>query len=73
MEELETTGVIWTLQEFAEDVNGVGAVINGPDGALVGAINVYGPTYRFPGTRPRDEIAEAITGACQRITTRLTS
>ena len=73
MEELEATGVIWTLQEFAEDVNGVGAVIKGPSGAPVGAINVYGPTYRFPGTRPRDEITEAVTDACQRVTTRLTS
>ena len=73
MNELETTGVIWTLQEFAEDVNGVGAVIKGPGGALVGAIDVYGPTYRFPGSRPRDEIAKAVTDACQRITARLTS
>ena len=73
MNELEATGVIWTLQEFAEDVNGVGAVIKGPGGALVGAINVYGPTYRFPGDRPRDEIAKAVTDACQRITARLTS
>lgn len=63
-------GVVWTLQEFADDVNGVGAPILGPDGEAVGAINVYGPTYRFPG----DDVAAieaAVLDAAQRIATRL--
>ena len=72
MAELDTSGVVWTMQEFAEDVNGIGAAIAGPNGELVGAINVYGPTYRFPGDLPSDTIAGALREACDRITVRLT-
>jgi DNA-binding IclR family transcriptional regulator len=72
MDELATTGVVWTMQEFAEDVNGLGAPIVGPNGDLVGAINVYGPTYRFPGEISQSEMILALREACDRITTRLT-
>ena len=71
MAELAATGVVWTLQDFAEDVNGIGTAITGPNGDLVGAINVYGPTYRFPGDRRRDDITAAVRDACDRIAARL--
>ena len=70
--ELRSDGVVWTIGEFAEDVNGAGAPILNPDGDAVGAINVYGPTYRFPGARPLQEIADLVIDACERIQTRLT-
>lgn len=65
--EVREHGAVWTMQEFADDVNGVGAPISGPDGSPVGAINVYGPTYRFPGSRPLDEVARSLTDACTAI------
>ncbi len=71
MSELAKTGVVWTMQEFAEDVNGIGAPIAGPTGEYVGAINVYGPTYRFPGELDAGHVAEALVDACGRITARL--
>ena len=71
MDELGCTGVVWTLQEFSDDVNGVGAPIIGPEGAAIGAVNLYGPDYRFPGDRDVADIATAMTEACARIGARL--
>jgi IclR family acetate operon transcriptional repressor len=71
LEELSTAGVVWTRQEFADDVNGVGAPILGPTGEAVGAINIYGPTYRFPGDVSESTVAATVTDACDRIATRL--
>lgn len=65
------TGVVWTHQEFSDDVNGVGAVILGPDGSPVGALNAYGPDYRFPGDRATTAIVEPLLEACRRIGERL--
>ena len=70
-DELATTGVVWTLQEFADDVNGAGAPILGPGDDAVGAINVYGPTFRLPGRRTSNEISEPLIEACERIGARL--
>ena len=70
LETLRRSGVVWTVQEFADDVTGIGAPIIGPDGEAVGAINVYGPAYRFPGEQASDEIAAAVIDACTRIATR---
>ena len=64
-------GVVWTHHEFSDDVNGVAAVILGPDGSAVGALNAYGPDYRFPGARATEEIAESVLTACRRIGDRL--
>ena len=71
LEELSTAGVVWTRQEFADDVNGVGAPILGPTGEAVGAIDIYGPTYRFPGDVSESTVAATVTDACDRIATRL--
>jgi IclR family acetate operon transcriptional repressor len=72
LDELARDGVTWTFSEFSDDVNGVGAPILSATGEAVGSINVYGPTYRFPGERPRKEIASIVIDACDRISTRLT-
>ncbi len=63
--------VVWTPQEFSEDVNGVGAAIIGPDGRAIGAINVYGPVFRFPADRSRESIEAILIDACARIGSRL--
>lgn len=70
LETLRRSGVVWTVREFADDVTGIGAPILGPDGEAVGAINVYGPAYRFPGEQEVDEIAASVIDACARIATR---
>ncbi len=53
---IRAAGYASTIGEFDVDINGVGAAIVGPDGASLGAITVYGPAYRFPGTRSVGEV-----------------
>lgn len=69
--ELDEHGVVWTLQEFASDVNGVAAVIRRGTGDVVASLNAYGPTYRFPGDRSDAEIATILTEACSKIGDRI--
>lgn len=64
-------GVVWTLQEFSDDVTGVAAVIRAGDDEVIGALNVYGPDYRFPGDRSEAEIASVLIDACAKIGDRL--
>lgn len=65
------TGIVWTLQEFSDDVTGVAAVIRTGTGEPVAALNVYGPDYRFPGDRSEVEVAAVLLEACTRIGDRL--
>lgn len=49
-------GYAWTFQDFSEEINGVAAPIVDATGRALGALSVYGPSYRFPGTGRSDEI-----------------
>ena len=65
------SGHIWTHLEFAEDVNGVAAPVVAADGSVVAAVNLYGPSYRFPGERSESEIGERLAEAGERISQHL--
>ena len=71
VEQVRTTGVVLTHQEFSDEVNGVGALITAPDGSALGAVNAYGPDYRFPGERTIDEISAAVIETAKAISGRL--
>lgn len=71
MEAVKADGFAWTRAEFSEEVNGVAAPIHDGDGLAVGAINISGPTYRFPGPRPEIEIIEELVSACRQISSRI--
>lgn len=47
-------------QEYADGLRSVGMAINGPDGGVVGAISVSGPSYRLQGDVLRTAIPDAI-------------
>lgn len=53
-------GYVWTLGDFDIEINGVAAPVRNNDGYAVGAVSVYGPSYRFPGGRDPDEIGQAV-------------
>ncbi len=64
---------VWTRLEFAPDVNGVAAPVIGLDGTIVAAVNIYGPSYRFPGSRAERAIGERLAAAGERISRHLSA
>lgn len=64
-------GIVWTRQEFSDDVTGAATVIRSSANTVVGALNAYGPDYRFPGDRPESEIEAVLKNACEKIGDRL--
>ena len=71
LREVRRDGVAWAREEFATGITSVAAPIAGPDGEMVAAIHVHGPTYRFPGAGQESEIAAEVIAAGARIGTRL--
>lgn len=69
--ELTEHGVVWTRQEFSDDVNGMAALIHRSSGEVVAALNAYGPDYRFPGDRTVREVARILIDACAKIGDRI--
>ncbi len=44
----EADGVCWSHGDYREGLSSVAAPVVDPDGAAVGALYLYGPSYRFP-------------------------
>lgn len=68
---VRSTGTVWTFQEFSDDVTGLGSLVVGPAGEPVGALNAYGPEYRFPGDRDTAALTDAMLETCRQIGDRL--
>ncbi len=64
---IDQSGFAWTVNEFAEDVAGVAAPVHNPDGDVVASLGVFGPNYRFPGQRSRDEVATLVVEAADEL------
>jgi IclR family acetate operon transcriptional repressor len=60
-------GIAWVRDEFAEGITSVAAPIVGPQGEVVAAIHVHGPSYRFPAPGTEERIAERVAAAARRI------
>src|SRR5262245_38671073 len=73
LERVAPTGVEWVHEEFAEGINSVAAVVRGRTGDPVAAVHAHGPSYRFPGERPADEIAKLVAAAADRVSERIAS
>ncbi|MCP3935020.1 MAG: IclR family transcriptional regulator [Actinomycetia bacterium] len=71
LEDITRTGIAWTHAEFNSEVNAVAALVCDTSGGPVGAITVFGPTFRFPGDRPRSGIDDLILSAAAHIGARL--
>jgi DNA-binding IclR family transcriptional regulator len=61
----------WVYGEFADDINSVAAPVFDGDGAVVAALHVHGPSYRFPGDRDPRQIAAGVAAAAQQMSSRL--
>lgn len=67
VERARETGTAWVHEEWAQGINGVAAPVRDPAGRTVAAINLYGPSYRFPGTAPEGAIAAEVVATADRI------
>ena len=47
----------WVFGEYDDDINSVAAPVRDATGAVVAAVHVHGPAYRFPGTADPEAIA----------------
>ncbi|MEO8469386.1 MAG: IclR family transcriptional regulator [Chloroflexota bacterium] len=71
LRDVRRDGHAWAREEYAEGITSIAAGIAGPDGELIAAVHVHGPTYRFPATGGDAVVAAAVTAAAARIGTRL--
>lgn len=64
-------GYAWTYEAWADGINGAAAPITDAAGQVVAAINLYGPSYRFPRGDNADEITKVLVEAAVQISRHL--
>ena len=64
-------GYVWTMGDFDIEINGVAAPVRDPDGYAIGAVSIYGPSYRFPGERDAGEIGGTVRETSRLVQERL--
>lgn len=69
--QIRADGYAWVHEEFAEGLNSVAAPITDASGAVVAAVHVHGPSYRFPAYGEDDEIGRHVVATASRIGARL--
>ncbi len=57
---IRADGHAWVRDEFAEGIASIAAPIAGPNGDVVGAVHVHGPSYRFPAPGTRQRVTERV-------------
>jgi IclR family acetate operon transcriptional repressor len=60
-------GFGWASDEWVDGVSAVAAPVLAADGHLLAALNVFGPSYRFPDRRSRTGIGEELREVCRRL------
>ncbi len=66
-------GYVWTFDEYVPGISSVAAPVIRPDGRVLAAVHVHGPSYRFPESARAPAIAELVAEAGRRIGARLAS
>ncbi len=59
LERIKRDGYCWVWGELTVELNSVAAPVFGRS-AVIGAISVHGPAFRFPGDRDPVEIGERV-------------
>jgi DNA-binding IclR family transcriptional regulator len=63
-------GYAWAFEEL-DEIAGVSAPIYADTGKVVAAVNLYGPSFRFPPDGQTDEITSLVVEAAHKITARM--
>ena len=64
-------GYAWAYEEYGNGVSGVASAVKIGDGQVVAAVNVFGPTSRFPQEGTENEIARLVVEAGHKIAERI--
>lgn len=64
-------GHAWTYEEWADGVNGAAAAVRNGGGAVLAAITLYGPAYRFPGEADPKAIGRRLSVVADQVSGRL--
>jgi DNA-binding IclR family transcriptional regulator len=70
LDETRELGYAWVDEEFAEGLSSVAAPVFDAGGFVIGAINVHGPTYRFPGVLGLEKVGQMVKEAAERFSLR---
>ena len=71
LHQVRADGFAWVHEEFAEGINSVAAPVADESGAIVAAIHVHGPAYRFPGGGDERAIGQRVLAAAGAISRRM--
>lgn len=65
--DVRAQGYAWAVEEFADGLSSVAAPVHDASGHVVGAVHVYGPSYRLPGERDAHELGSLVADHAARI------
>ncbi|MGI9597989.1 MAG: IclR family transcriptional regulator [Acidimicrobiales bacterium] len=68
---IRTAGFAWVYAEFDESINSVAAPVRDETGAVMAALHVHGPAYRFPEEGLAETIGLAVKEAAEKLTAQL--
>jgi IclR family pca regulon transcriptional regulator len=60
----------WVHEEFAEGLNSVAAPVVDSSRAVIAAVHVHGPSYRFPSSGSEGETGRQVVASAARIADR---
>lgn len=69
--ELSRIGYTWGYAEFDESINSVAAPVRDRSGAIIAAIHVHGPAFRFPEASQAGEIGRLVRETADRLSAHL--
>ena len=71
LEPARRRGYAWGHEEFVDGLNSVAAAVTDDAGAVVAAIDLWGPAYRFPGDTSEHELGELVAAAAAQVSATL--
>jgi DNA-binding IclR family transcriptional regulator len=72
LSEVRVQGYAWVFEEFEEGLTALAAPIRDSNGRVVAALNVFGPTFRFPALGQQDAVTRLVLATAQQIAARRT-
>lgn len=68
LNEIHTRGCDWSFGEFAEGLNATAAPIFDKENNVIAALNIYGPSFRFPPEGRQETITQLLLQISRRLT-----